>query len=695
MPDEIRRSPALSRAARSRRWAATFGTGDWIELVTSLAIVVGCMPNLLSGLHGAATFSLWIDEIDSIRQYSAPGPWTAITKYYAANNHIFFNLVNSITPGAGSYDPFRARLWAMVAVLATLALALHELWRRRWFLAGAVFVFAVTINNDLLDLCLGARGYGFLLFFATAGSLWAARYLETRRRRWLAALAVAVWLGTWTIPIFVFLGGALWLTLLIADRSAKVLKSAAATLAAIVLVYLPVMGQLWTQESTYGQQFGRNYDRFRDVWLTIQTYLTIYLPNLFVVTAFVLLGAVVALARPSLLGRQRRAAAAGWVLLGSAALFFMACLILQTPLVRTTSFVVAPLALGLLVPAAALVRRTGFEVIRPTAAVTAAVLLVPAGVAYRSSHRFLPHEEWRPAAAYVAATFPDGTPAYNQHSPGSLQVYLARRNPLAARFDLDALREGRLVVVAERIGPTPSSSEVTMDKLASSLVSQQFNQQRGTVPRHAMSVEFAPPVDRHLIRAAVGGTPEPALIDGDLSTSYQMRSSPRSTTLELTVAPGTVGRSLVIAGDRVPPYGAMTITTRSPNGTSHLIARNRLTYSAGLLAVQLGGRRGGQHRRGHRRQVDGSRLRPARRMALHALSGVGIGGSGQLGVEGEGVVLGFGVGPVLELDDAELAELLAQPAGCRRRRRAGPASCSWARSWRTGAAGTAAAPATS
>ena len=60
------------------------------------------------------------------------------------------------------------------------------------------------------------------------------------------------------------------------------------------------------------------------------------------------------------------------------------------------------------------------------------------------------------------------------------------------------------------------------------------------------------------------------------------------------------------------------------------------------------------------------------------------------------LVLVAGVGPVLELDDAELAELLAQPGlASSRRRRAGRASCSWARSWRTAAAGTSAARATS
>ena len=59
---------------------------------------------------------------------------------------------------------------------------------------------------------------------------------------------------------------------------------------------------------------------------------------------------------------------------------------------------------------------------------------------------------------------------------------------------------------------------------------------------------------------------------------------------------------------------------------------------------------------------------------------------GEVLAEGEGGVLLLGVGPVLELDDADLGRTAR--AASRRWRRAGRASCSWARSWRTASAGT-------
>jgi hypothetical protein len=574
-----------------RLWqrAEAYGFGDLIELVTSVAIAAACLPYLFDGLHEAATFSLWIDEITSVSSYSGRGPWTTVTTYREANNHIFFNLLNSITPGAGSFDPLHARLWSIIAVLATLALVGFELGRRRWFLAAALFMFVVTINHDLLELSLQARGYGILLFCATAAGLWVMRFVETRRRRWLVALAVIVVVGTWTVPTFVFFGGAVWLGLLVWDRSARVLRYGAATLGAIVLAYLPVQQQLRSQEATYAQQFGRSYDRISDVWETIHTYLPLHLPGVFAVVAFVVIGAAVALARPSLLDARRWVPASSWVLLGACAGFFAGCRILQTPLVRTTAFVVAPLALALLAPAAELIRRPGFEVIRPTAAITAALLLVPTGLAYGKDHKFVPVEQWKSAGAYVATTFPDGTPVYNQRTPGAVSAYLSHRDRLTRTFDVDALRDGRLVVVDLRELKAPDSSEVATATIMPSLVAQLFTEQRGRVPAHSMSVLFAPPGNGHVTRATVNGESRPALIDGNLSTAFQWPGkSPQPVTFDLTAAPGTIGRSLVIAGLVRLPFKAMTVTTVSPSGVRHTVGTGQVTYSNGLFTARLG-----------------------------------------------------------------------------------------------------------
>ena len=57
-----------------------------------------------------ATTSLWNDELYSIAGYIAKGPlFTMTSESYIPNNHIFFNLLNSVTPGHYRFDPVRAR----------------------------------------------------------------------------------------------------------------------------------------------------------------------------------------------------------------------------------------------------------------------------------------------------------------------------------------------------------------------------------------------------------------------------------------------------------------------------------------------------------------------------------------------------------------------------------------------------------
>src|ERR671930_2212760 len=66
-------------------------------------------------VRGMATTSLWVDEIYTIQHWSAKGPLFTVT-HYNSNNHILFNLLNSVTPGQDRFNPIRARLWSAVFV---------------------------------------------------------------------------------------------------------------------------------------------------------------------------------------------------------------------------------------------------------------------------------------------------------------------------------------------------------------------------------------------------------------------------------------------------------------------------------------------------------------------------------------------------------------------------------------------------
>ena len=166
---------------------------------------------------------------------------------YQSNNHVFFNLVNALTPGADSVDPARARLWSIVALFTLLGVGCVELWRRGWFLVGAAFFAAFAANPGWLDLVLQARGYGFLGLAALVCCVATWRHLESGGTRSLVVLGAATVLGTWTVPSFVLFGAPLWLALLVATRSVRVLIGGVVTAVAMAVVFLPIIGQVWKE----------------------------------------------------------------------------------------------------------------------------------------------------------------------------------------------------------------------------------------------------------------------------------------------------------------------------------------------------------------------------------------------------------------------------------------------------------------
>jgi hypothetical protein len=127
--------------------------------------------------------------------------------------------------------------------------------------------------------------------------------------------------------------------------------ASAMTVMAIVGVYLPVLRQVIAQSTIFAQTWGREYASLQAVSSTITTYL-LY-PELVWASVsnwgvFGFLGAILllpyALWKPSEPDGQSVR-----ILVGAVAIFFAFCLALQTPLLRTTSFVVFPLVAAALI----------------------------------------------------------------------------------------------------------------------------------------------------------------------------------------------------------------------------------------------------------------------------------------------------------------------------------------------------------
>lgn len=206
-------------SARSFACCATTFFRD-LKLAAKLqALLVVVALSLLIARAGqlmwvTAQHSLWGDEIVSVERFSGQGLATCLSDYSIPNNHVLFNAINSVLPGAGSFDPLRARAVSFVAVTLGLLVGIVAMLRRRAWLVLLAFAIAYLGDDRLLAVHLGARGYGMLACAAVMVCLLVWRYLEDEQSRWqLAALAASVLVGVMTVPTFLFFGGSVLLAL--------------------------------------------------------------------------------------------------------------------------------------------------------------------------------------------------------------------------------------------------------------------------------------------------------------------------------------------------------------------------------------------------------------------------------------------------------------------------------------------------
>ena len=130
-----------------------------------------------------------------------------ISTYNLARNHVFYNVVSSLIPGAKSTLPIRARLVSFLAVLASLALLIGYSSTRGWTLPGVAYAGLLAVNFGTMNTVLEARGYGLIFLFAMLASVAFARWSQTQSRTWLNVMAITCVLGTYTLPFYVVFGG--------------------------------------------------------------------------------------------------------------------------------------------------------------------------------------------------------------------------------------------------------------------------------------------------------------------------------------------------------------------------------------------------------------------------------------------------------------------------------------------------------
>ena len=507
-----------------------------VEVLLSIALIAITLVFMTPIFRGMATTSLGTDERGTVTRYSSKGPMKTITCYDLAKNHIFFNLLNSLTPGSKSLNSLRVRLWSFVFLGASGIAALLYFYRRGWFFEGALWFYLWGVNPELVFLNLTARGYGFLSFVALASTILTIRYFETGDRKALRILCVLTALGVWTVPSFLIFGGTLLLFLLLATRRREVFIAGVATLVAVSILYAPVIRQVLHVMQSYGAKYGEDYATMEAVADTLRMYLFPAGDNLlFAILCAALVAPFALWTRREPIGRGLR------LLMGAVFVFFTACLTLKTPPLRTTALTLCPLLFCLVHAFGVFFRNPRIAILRPLIALAISVPLLVHASHEIARYRFLPEENWLDVARAIETIFPKGTTTYG--GSNTILAYVQKRYSELNDFDKEAFLNGKSVVIHSHLYVTPTP-EISVTGLSPRVLNLQIPQRL----RDRQDLWFIPPAE--------SGVTEVAGAEGTAETGWKL-ATPGAVKLKLR--PGTPFYSLnvlVRGGEALSPVQA-------------------------------------------------------------------------------------------------------------------------------------------
>jgi hypothetical protein len=482
-----------------------------------------------------ATTSLWCDEMTTVKLFSSHGPETVMTDYQMPNNHIFFSLVNSLTPFADSFHTLRVRMWSFIAVLAALLLVIVTWFRDGRYLEAAVFTQVCAGSHDFLDIVLQARGYGFLFFFAVLSSFLTFRLLRDPNVRTYATIAVCTVLGTWTVPLYVLFGGMLMLVLFLFTRDRAIFVTGVLTFLAIVLVHLPVAGEILRASQAYADKWGYSYANFGAVVQTFHAYLPEVLkPTTGWQTLTLLFGPVVILALDTARTPSRYGTL---VLVITTILFLFGCLMMQTPPVRTTAFVLAPLAIAWLALLSGYYRHLPRFFFRGAVMAGVVAMFLWSNYLTLTGFSFTPIENWLGTSQAVNRIFPLDMGVYPNHYAWNFKLFVDPPTVLEPELDTKRFAAGEQAHVdALFLSRKPRFRGSRLSPIAVDLFIPQ-REWRGS----RMIISYAAPPESHIARVLLNETEEGRgrVTDRDADTGIRLcpGDARRCAAAKLTVMP--------------------------------------------------------------------------------------------------------------------------------------------------------------
>ena len=384
--------------------------------------------------------SLWNDELFTIEFYSSRGLLYSWLNYNEPNNHILFNMINSIWPSAIAFDPCYARLFSLLLLFSSFLFIVLFSYFEKAYAAGALVLLLLATNFAGLDLILQARGYGLMMASSIALTISVRRYIDGHRRFWLAAAVVCAFAGTATVPIFLFFAAPMMVFLFVVCRRPEIVVASLITAFAGIVFYAPTAGQILDAAAGYGSAWGREYADISSIWRTARYLIPSGWIGIFIVFLFCWLMLYALMRSP----KEIRSFI--FVFTASLVLFFVACLILQTPKIRTTQFIVGGASIAFI---AASTGRPGVRILPPTGNIIlaiVAIIVMAKNIEKNDYENYRPIEAWLETAQAIQLT----SNTFSIHAPfrtWQLATYLDDRFDFDEEFDVKKFGEGDQIMV--------------------------------------------------------------------------------------------------------------------------------------------------------------------------------------------------------------------------------------------------------
>jgi hypothetical protein len=374
-----------------------------------------------------------------------------------------------------------------------------------------------------------------------------------------------------------------------AGAVAVFLLAGATAATAVGLLYLPILSQMLVQLRGYGAEWGRDDGTWRAVGETIQRYVVPPSPSgtmLPVGIALVLALLVVLSSVGPWAATDADERALVRLCALSSATFFVACRVLESPLIRTTSFVGPPLLVAGAVLAARGTERLPLSV-RVRGAPLVVVGLIVLLARPMAPARFLPIEDWSGVSRFLERTFPPELPVHVSWSGDFLEAHGASGRKTTVPFDGASFARGEQILFDDALG---HGARVGSTRPLAPSASVRFPQQRSD--DGFTEVRFAPPPERlvEALETETGRRAGPEPFDGDFRSGWstEVESGASGGWVTFTLVPGTKYRSLVVVLKGAGPAVRGWVTF--DGGWSNLPAE-AIEVQGELLLAHLGDRR--------------------------------------------------------------------------------------------------------